>query len=48
MIAAVKTRAGISGNGRIDYEQIQELMDDPSTALVKLLIMTWKPIAGIG
>ena len=48
MIAAVKARAGISGNGRIDHEQIQELMDNPSTALVKLLMTTWKPIAGIG
>ena len=33
---------------KIDYERIQELMDNPSTALVKLLMTTWKPIAGIG
>ena len=34
MIAAVKARAGISGNGRLDYDEIQELMNDPTKALI--------------
>ena len=48
LIEAVRARAGLTGNGRIDHEQIQELMDNPTIALVKLLMTTWKPIAGIG
>ena len=47
-IATVKARAGISGNGRLGYEEIQELMDEPTTVLVKMLMTTWKPIVGIG